>query len=181
MIETERLILREPVADDLAWTLDEMNTPMVMRHLGGVCAPDAVAEGFARNVATFARTGIGFWTVVLREGGANAGKCGVSAVESDHAPEVLRGHLQIGWSLAERHWGRGIAEEAARAVLRHLFAALGHDVVYSQTSDSNRASTQLMARIGFTRLRDLDYLDPDYPAEDNPTTVYRLDRADWAV
>ena len=24
-------------------------------------------------------------------------------------------------------------------------------------------------------------LDPDYPAEDNPTTVYRLDRADWAA
>lgn len=181
MIETARLLLREPVADDLGWVLDEMNTPMVMRHLGGVRAPDAVAESLARDVASFARSGIGFWIVVLREGDVRAGKCGVSAIDSDHAPAALRGQFQIGWSLAERHWGRGIAEEAARGVLRHVFTVLGHDSVFSQTSDSNRASTRLMSRLGFTRLRDFDYLDPDYPAEDNPTTVYRLDRADWAA
>jgi len=29
------------------------------------------------------------------------------------------------------------------------------------------------------RLAGLDYPDPDYPPEDNPTMVYGLDRADW--
>lgn len=181
MIETARLILREPVADDLAWTLAEMNTPMITRHLGGVRAPEAVAEGFARNLDGFARTGTGFWTVVLRDGGINAGKCGVGTIETGDAPAALRGQLQIGWSLAERHWGLGYAEEAARAVLQHAFTQLARDAVFSQTSDSNHASTRLMSRLGFTRLHELDYNDPDYPAADNPTTVYRLDRADWAA
>ena len=29
------------------------------------------------------------------------------------------------------------------------------------------------------RRADLDYPDADYPPEDNPTMVYRLDAADW--
>ena len=31
-----------------------------------------------------------------------------------------------------------------------------------------------MVRLGFERLPNLDYVDPDYPPEDNPTTVWRI-------
>ena len=31
------------------------------------------------------------------------------------------------------------------------------------------------------RRADLDYPDPEYPPEDNPTMVYHLDAADWRV
>jgi hypothetical protein len=36
-----------------------------------------------------------------------------------------------------------------------------------------------MERLGMVRRADLDYPDPDYPPEDNPTMVYHLDAADW--
>ena len=48
-------------------------------------------------------------------------------------------------------------------------------MLYSQTSDSNAASTRMMQRLGFTFRPELGYDDPDYPPHDNPTTVWSLD------
>jgi RimJ/RimL family protein N-acetyltransferase len=88
----------------------------------------------------------------------------------------LRGGIQIGWSLAEAAWGNGFAGEAARAALARGFATLDERWIWAQTSASNLGSTRMMDRLGFERLAELDYVDPDYPAVDNPTTVYRLPR-----
>ncbi len=177
MIETARLVLRPPSTDELAWRLEHMNTLGVMRHLGGVRAAEDVASGLVRDIEGFARDGAGFWTIWLA--GEPAGKCGLSPITGELAPRGLRGRPQIGWSLGERYWGQGIAWEAARAVLSYGFTALGYDEIWSQTSDSNAASTRLMARLGLARRPDLEYADPDYPDEDNPTTVYHLDKAGW--
>ena len=177
MIETARLILRVQQDNDLDWFVEHMNTPAVMRHLGGVRTRDAVAAGLERSAESFARHGVGYWTITLRENGERAGKCGMGRIDGDYAPSQLRGQPEIGWSLAEPYWGRGYAAEAARAVLLHGFETLGYDTVYSRTSASNRASTRMMERLGFTRLAALDYDDPDYPAADNPTTIYGLTRA----
>jgi RimJ/RimL family protein N-acetyltransferase len=176
-IETARLLLRAPSGDDLAWTLAHMNTAAVMRHLGGVREEADAVAGFERNARNLTEIGAGFWTVVLRESGERVGKCGLAPIDTPHAPVVLRDGLQVGWSLAEPYWGRGFACEAAQAVLDWGFSARGLDTIWSQTSASNQASTRLMARLGLERMAALDYVDPDYPAEDNPTTVYRALRA----
>lgn len=180
MIETARLILRVQREDDLDWFFEHMNTPAVMRHLGGPRSREAVAAGMVRNAESFARTGAGFWTIFLRESGELAGKCGLGTIAGEHAPPELGGQPEIGWSLAEPFWGRGLATEAARAVLRYGFGTLGHVTIFSQTSTSNVASTRMMERLGFERHAELDYVDPDYLAADNPTTVYGLtsDRLD---
>jgi hypothetical protein len=36
-----------------------------------------------------------------------------------------------------------------------------------------------MERLGMVRRADLDYPDPDYPPQDNPTMVYALDATAW--
>ncbi|MDP3677415.1 MAG: GNAT family N-acetyltransferase [Novosphingobium sp.] len=179
MIETERLVLRPPVADDLPWILKYMNTAAVMRHLGGVRSPEAVAERFTSDIATFAETGNGRWIAWLREENRRIGRCGLFRIVSEAAPEALRGLPEIGWTLTEDYWGQGYASEAARSVLGFGFETLGHRAIVAQTSDSNTASTRLMERLGFVRTPALDYVDPDYPAADNPTTVWRMVREAW--
>ncbi len=52
-------------------------------------------------------------------------------------------------------------------------------IVYSQTSDSNAASTRMMHRLGLDRREELDYVDPDYPPQDNPTTVWSITANQW--
>ncbi len=176
MIESDRLVLRMPEAADLAWQIAELNSPAVMRHLGGPRDDSAILASFERNRAALIRGDLGFWTVTLRDSGQPIGKCGLCPIDPPAAPAEIRGSVQIGWTLAEPFWGHGYAGEAARAVLDHGFGGLDLPVIWSQTSDSNVASTRMMARLGFARCAALDYVDPDYPAADNPTTVYRLAR-----
>ena len=176
MIESDRLVLRVPEAADLAWQIAELNSPAVMQHLGGLRDDSAILASFESNRAALIRGDLGFWTVTLRDSGQPIGKCGLSPIDSPAAPAEVRGSVQIGWTLAEPFWGNGYAGEAARAVLVHGFGALDLPVIWSQTSDSNDASTRMMARLGFARCAALDYVDPDYPAADNPTTVYRMAR-----
>lgn len=180
MIESDRLVLRVPEAADLAWQIAELNSPAVMQHLGGPRDETAVAASFEANRAALLRGDCGFWTVTLRDTGKAIGKCGLALIEAPVAPTDLCGGVQVGWTLAELHWGQGYASEAAGAVLAHGFGALDLPVIWSQTSDSNHASTRVMTRLGFERCSTLDYIDPDYPPADNPTTVYRRIRKSWS-
>ena len=180
MIESERLVLRVPGEADLGWQLARLNSPAVMRHLGGPRDEADVAASFERNRAALLRGEYGFWTVDLLATDEPIGKCGLATIDSPAAPAEIGGGVQIGWTLAEAHWGHGFASEAAQAVLAHGFGAHGLPVIWSQTSDSNLASTRVMARLGFERCAALDYIDPDYPRADNPTTVYRITRESWA-
>ncbi len=174
-LATERLILRPPVAGDLPWVLEQMNTASVMRHLAGVRAPEMVAESLAEDIAAFHSGEHQRWTVWLRDGETRVGRCGLFHVRSPAAPEALQGQREIGWTFAEPYWGRGYATEAARAVIAYAFDELALPVLYSQTSDSNTASTRMMQRLSFTLRPELGYHDPDYPPEDNPTTVWSMD------
>lgn len=175
---TGRLILRPPAAEDLAWVLEHMNTAAVMRHLAGVRSPGSVAESLAEDIAAFKSGGHQRWTVWLRDGsgeaGVRVGRVGLFHLRSPAAPPALQGQREIGWTFAEIHWGKGYASEAARAVIAYAFGTLGLPLLYSQTSDSNRASTRMMQRLGFTFRPELGYDDPDYPPEDNPTTVWSM-------
>jgi RimJ/RimL family protein N-acetyltransferase len=175
--ETARLVLRREAPGDFAVWLERINTPEVMGRIGGVQAPDKVAEGFARMAA--ADVPLAFLFVALKSDGTLLGKCGLARIETAVAPAALRDQVQIGWTLRADYWGRGYAREAAEATLALAFERAGLATVFAQTSDSNRPSWRLMERLGMRRCVDLDYPDPDYPPEDNPTIVYRLDAADW--
>lgn len=175
-LTTPRLILRPPAAEDLPWLLAAMNTDAVMRHLAGVRTAQEVEQGLAADIAAFtAPDGHRRWTVWLRDAGERVGRVGLFNLRSPAAPPALQGQREIGWTFAEAHWGKGYATEAARAVIPHAFDGLALPVLYSQTSTSNAASTRMMQRLGFTFRPELGYVDPDYPPQDNPTTVWSLD------
>jgi RimJ/RimL family protein N-acetyltransferase len=182
VLATERLILRPPVAEDLPWLLAAMNTDAVMRHLAGVRSAEAVEAGLAADIAAFAAPdGHRRWTVWLRDGVTRVGRVGLFHLRSPAAPPALQGQREIGWTLAEAHWGKGYATEAAERALGFAFGKmgafgeLGLSRIWSQTSASNVASTRMMHRLGFTFRPELGYDDPDYPPQDNPTTVWSLD------
>ncbi len=175
-LATARLILRPPVAEDLPWLLAAMNTDAVMRHLAGVRTPEEVEAGLAADIAAFAAPdGHRRWTVWLDDGVTRVGRVGLFHVRSPAAPPALQGQREIGWTFAEEHWGKGYATEAAERALGHAFGELRLSRIYSQTSTSNAGSTRMMHRLGFTFRPELGYDDPDYPPEDNPTTVWSLD------
>lgn len=177
--ETQRLVIRREQLGDLAVWLEHMNTPQVMAMVGGVQPIAKVAESFARMAAADAADEVAFYFVALKTDGTLIGKAGLARIDTPCAPEELRGAVQVGWTLRADCWGWGYAREAGEAALAMAFERLALPRIYAQTSQRNRASWGLMERFGMVRRADLDYADPEYPPEDNPTMVYHLDAADW--
>lgn len=180
ILETPRLILRRFRDTDLEPWVEHLNTPEVRAHLGGVDLPERCAERFTRQKASWNDQEGGWLVIERREDKAFLGNCGFGPITADEAPEALRGVVEIGWSLRADCWGRGYATEAATAMLAMIFARFDHAFVYSQTSQPNRGSWRVMERLGMARRAELDYHDPAYPPEENPTMVYGLGREEWA-
>jgi RimJ/RimL family protein N-acetyltransferase len=178
VLETDRLMFRREEPGDLEVWLEHMNTPEVMKCNGGVQPTEKVAEVFAK-MAQDAEGPVAFHFLVRKDDGTLIGKCGLSRIDSPIAPDELKGAVQVGWSLRQDCWGKGYAREAAQAALEVAFERLELPRVYSQTSHRNTASWGLMERLGMERRADLDYDDPEYPPEDNPTMVYWLPREQW--
>jgi RimJ/RimL family protein N-acetyltransferase len=87
--------------------------------------------------------------------------------------------VEIGWRLSAEHWGRGLATEAARALVRHAFEILTLDALVSFTVPTNFRSRRVMEKIGMTRnpAEDFDHsaLAPGHPLRRH--VLYRLSRS----
>lgn len=59
------------------------------------------------------------------------------------------GILEIGWTIGKAHWGKGIATEAARAVIEHGFRRLGVPAIFALVHRDNAASLRVAQKLGF--------------------------------
>lgn len=163
MIETERLILRRWRDDDRPAFHAICADPEVMDWLGGVLTPEEADLRLARVEETFDRLGYGRFCVARRADGRVLGWCGVMPA---HESQPIAGTPEIGWRLIPEAWGQGYATEAAAAVLADAFHRLGLPEVWAYTSPHNLKSQAVMTRLGLTRREDLDFENPNVPAED---------------
>ena len=175
--ETERLRLREWGEGDGDRFYEVMNTPAVMQWLGGVQERSTWEAGVQRIFGYQRDYGHTLWLVERLSDGELLGFCGLKPVNAEGTD--MTGQFEIGWRLRTSAWGQGIAKEAAIAALDLAFGHFQAPHVVALTVEGNRGSWGLMERLGMTRRPDLDYTDPRYGAELNPTIVYRIDAADW--
>ena len=177
-VETERLRLRDWRDSDEADFYAIMNTPGVMRHLGGVQDREAWRAGFDR-IRGFSRDfGHTFWIVEDKATSEIQGFCGLKRVNAPGAGD-LTGTPEIGWRLRESAWGEGIAKEAAVASLDLGFGRFGYDRVIALTIPANIESQGLMRRLGMQRREDLDFIDERFGPEVNPQIVFEIETTDW--
>jgi RimJ/RimL family protein N-acetyltransferase len=176
--ETERLRLRTWNEADRHNFYGRMNEPEVMEHLGGVQDFATWSAALDRLLGFQRDFGHSFWIVEERGSREMLGFCGLKRVNAPGG-EPLQGQFEIGWRLHHSAWGRGIAKEAAIASLDLAFGRFGAPHVLAFTVVANSASWGLMERLGMTRRADLDFENPRYGPELNPTIVYRIDAADW--
>nr|WP_166177761.1 GNAT family N-acetyltransferase [Altererythrobacter segetis] len=179
ILTTPRLNLRLWEERDLDNWLTHLNTPEVKAYLGGIETPDKVAEKFAKLNRDWHEDGYSFLAVEMREDAMFLGTCGIAAIATECAPDGLKGGIQVGWQLRADRWGHGYATEAAAAVVAMAFDRFDRPTLYAQTSERNRGSWRVMERLGMQRRSELDYDDPDYPDEDNPTMVWSITREAW--
>jgi RimJ/RimL family protein N-acetyltransferase len=178
--ETARLRLRTWDLADRAEFTRLLNTPAVMRWLGGVQSETEADAAYSR-IDTYQRElGHTFWIVERKADGALLGFCGLKRINAPGAGPIT-GEFEVGWRLREDAWGRGYAREAAIASLDLAFERFNAPQVIALTVPGNDASQGLMKRLGMLRRADMDYIDTRFahPGDINPTIVYLIDAADW--
>ena len=178
--ETERLRLRTWDDDDEFRFYDLMNTPLVMRWLGGLQTPEEWSAGYQRLRAYERDFGFTFWIIERKSDGEILGFCGLKRANAPGAAGIL-GEVEIGWRVREDAWGGGIAKEAATASLDLAFDRFAAPRVVAVTARRNLPSQGLMIRLGMTRREDLDFVDQRFPvdSEVNPQIVFMIERAEW--
>jgi [ribosomal protein S5]-alanine N-acetyltransferase len=79
--------------------------------------------------------------------------------------DIANGEGTLGYWIAKPYWGRGFASEAARAMVRHGFTALGLNAINAGYQSENPVSGRVLEKVGFVetgrgphfcRARDID-------------------------
>jgi RimJ/RimL family protein N-acetyltransferase len=156
-ITTERLILRRYKPDDAPDILAFASHPSVMRiALDFQVTPEGVREYIQRQ---------NFYQPFEK------GKCFDLAIELKEKGQVIgflgfihRQHQrgEIGYALGVNYRGRGLASEAAEAVVNYAFGVLGLHKVEADATSDNPASWRIMERLGMQRegcLREVELHD----------------------
>lgn len=145
MIETERLLLREPRMDDAEALMAVFGDCEAMRYIGdgSVRTLEVVRERMQRKLASLREHGVTLYTVEVRETGEIIGDCGACPIDWK-GPD-----LELGYRLRPSAWGKGYATEAGRAAVAYVFRATQIGRLLAVTDLRNTASQRVLAKLGF--------------------------------
>lgn len=137
---TDRLLLRDFTMADLPALWDIFQDGETMAHMAPMTREDT--EALLRTFCVEAEVPGAFAAQDLRDG-TLAGWLLFHGVD---APGIY----ELGWVLRRDLWGRGLAAEAGRALLRHAFGPLSAHKVVAQTEDLVRTAP-LLEKLGMKR------------------------------
>lgn len=140
-LETERLLLRVPQAQDFDGYAVMNEDPETMRFIGGHMSRAAAWRKFLIMPGAWAIQGFAMFSVIEKSTGRWIGQLG------PWQPEGWPG-TEVGWAFARTAWGRGFATEAGVAAVDWAFEHLGWKEVIHSISPENRASQELARRLG---------------------------------
>lgn len=181
--ETERLILRDWREEDWEPFWRHLNTPNVMRFLGGLANEETRQRAQQRLLGYKRDHGHTFWVTQRKvDGGHLSGEiigfCGLKRCNEDNGPI---GDMEAGWRLREDAWGQGYAKEAAQASIDLAFTQFDAPHVIALTVEENTPSWGLMRRLGMERREDMDFPDHVSWAAGETIIVYLITKAQWAA
>jgi ribosomal-protein-alanine N-acetyltransferase len=163
VFETPRLIVRRLSRQDLPALTAILSDPKVMEYsVRGVCDEAATARFIDGCLDCYAAHGMGPWALEDKASHELVGFCGVS-------PEAVNGieEANLGYRLARRYWGQGLASEAARGVLDALRASGQLESVVVIIEPEHIASLKVAERAGFKDFEVLEF-------HGRPVRLYRL-------
>lgn len=146
-IRTERLLLRPPVLADAAHITELVNDPLIYEKVARIPPGQSVEQTGRWILGTERGNELGTDHVFLIvESGAVIGTIGAHRAAADMP-------FEIGYWVAPAAWGRGVATEAATALIAWLDdRGLAGKLVSGYFAD-NPASGRVLEKLGFSPVR----------------------------
>jgi RimJ/RimL family protein N-acetyltransferase len=144
-LHTERLLLRKLRRSDIPALVPLIGASEVAATTLRIPHPYSEADGHAylRLLARHRKPwfGIFHFRSGLRESEQLCGGVGLS-------PEPDHGRAEIGYWIGVPFWGKGIASEAAREMIRYGFEDLGLNRIFANVYSGNAASQRVLEKLG---------------------------------
>ena len=161
-IDTPRLTLRRPVAEDFETLRSMASDPSMFRYSERRAMMGAESWNLLlRHIGHWGIAGYGVYTVLDRETGRFVGQVGASSFQRDLGDDFDL-HPEMTWTIASAHRGQGYATEAAAAFLDVLDHQQACHRSVALIHIENQASLRVANKLGFRFYRRHDYRD--YPA-----------------
>jgi RimJ/RimL family protein N-acetyltransferase len=170
ILTTPRLILRATLEADISILQDLIfgdSDVMRFAFAGAPMAGDA-AEDFIRRSFTFGGSLTGMAVLTEKPAGEIIGFAGLSPCDALGADD-----FEIGFVLARRAWGRGIATEIGEAQLVFGFDRLKCGRLLGLVNPRNAPSIHALEKLGMRHLETI--ADPKRGSRD----VYVIEAAEW--
>ena len=150
-----------PRREDVADVLEYAGDPEVARWIGGQTGDRASTEAKVEDwLARWTGNGIGHF--VVERDGKVLGRVGF-VVWDDRSWELStysaageHAETELGWALAQAHWGSGYASEAARAARDWAYAERGVWRLVSLINPANQRSIRVAEKLGASPERSIE-------------------------
>ena len=140
-LETPRLILRVPRAEDLdAWAAMMADEPTA-KFIGGVAERSVSWRALMTMIGSWYGTGFGMFSVIEKDTGRWVGRLG------PWQPDGWPG-TEVGWAIVRECWGKGYAPEGSEAATNWAFDHLGWTDVIHSIDPENVASQAVAKKLG---------------------------------
>ncbi len=169
VLETKRLVLRAPQLVDGKAVAALANDRRVAENTARIPNPYRLADAEKWIGGANAEPDTRTYLITLSDD-TIIGSCSLGI---DDGPVA-----DVGYWLGTRHWGKGYATEAVRALIDHAFTDLGHKALQSSVRVTNPDSRRVLEKCGFQwtgvglcRIRAL--------GSSVPVDRFRLERGIW--
>jgi len=143
-IKTERLLLRTYTTDDLESVYLIISDKDVMRFFSAdvTVERETVLTSLPRRMEKWKTQGFGQFGVFDKRSEKLIGYCGLQYLDNTNEVEIYYGFFKD-------FWGKGLATEAAKAVLRFGFEQVELEKIVAVTHPENTASQKVLLKLSF--------------------------------
>ena len=148
MIETERLIIRRFMPEDANDIYEACNDYEMVKTTLGLPWPytKQMAEGWIPKLSQREKEGTSYEYAICFKDNPNKIIGCIALIDVNSVAK----RAEMGYWVARKHWKKGIATEAAKAMLKFGFEKLGLHSIFARYFDINPASGRVMEKSGMT-------------------------------
>lgn len=158
MMETERLVIRKFIRDDMDGLYAIMQKPEVMYAWEHGFSKSETRKWLNRQLTRYRKDGYGYFAVVLKETGKLIGQAGLLKNTIGGKEEV-----ELGYLFDNTYWKQGFCQEAVTACIEFAFKEQGLDVLHCSIRPENMSSIRIAEKIGMIQTGEhiVNYQDKD--------------------
>jgi [ribosomal protein S5]-alanine N-acetyltransferase len=145
-LETARLMMRPFAMDDVDDLYRLWVDPGVRKFLWDdqIVSRETAIAVVESSIESFVNRGFGFWAISIKNDPELIGFGGLRHFTEDGG---VTSEVEILYGVAPEHWGRGVATEAAGAILRYGFEECELTHIYAGADPPNAASFRVIEKL----------------------------------